>query len=126
MEYVYPATFTQNDDASYTITFTDLPGCISEGKSLESAVYMAERALTQWLSFLKDEQQSLPAASDIKKIKPNTNQFISLVRANVRSNKAVRRTISLPEWMDAEANKAGISLSKVTQDALKEYLHIQE
>ena len=37
-EYVYPALFHKNDDNSYTITYPDLPGCISEGKSLENAL----------------------------------------------------------------------------------------
>ena len=49
-EYVYPAVFhLKADDGSYTITFPDLPGCITEGKSLENALYMAGVALTQWI-----------------------------------------------------------------------------
>ena len=54
-EYVYPALFHKNDDNSYTITYPDLPGCISEGKSLENALYMAESALTQWMEYLSDK-----------------------------------------------------------------------
>lgn len=46
MEYVYPAIFQQNEDGSYTITYPDLPGCISEGKSLGNAMFMAQSALT--------------------------------------------------------------------------------
>jgi predicted RNase H-like HicB family nuclease len=64
--YVYPAMFTKNADSTYTVTFMDLPGCISEGKDLSNAMYMAERALTQWLSFLRDEKERIPAASDIQ------------------------------------------------------------
>ena len=37
-EYVYPAVFHANEDGTYTIIFPDLPGCISEGKSLGNAM----------------------------------------------------------------------------------------
>ncbi len=125
MEYVYPAIFSKNDDSTYTITFPDLAGCVSEGKSLANALYMAEKALVQWLSYLQDEKEDIPVASDIHDISADDSAFVSLVKANVRSNKAVRRTISLPEWMDDAASRAGITLSKITQDALSERLNMQ-
>lgn len=125
MEYVYPAIFSKNDDSTYTITFPDLTGCISEGKDLANALYMAEKALAQWLSYLQDEKEDIPVASDIRDISVDNPAFVSLIKTNVRSNKAVRRTISLPEWMDDEANRAGISLSKITQEALFERLNAQ-
>ncbi|MDR2089390.1 MAG: type II toxin-antitoxin system HicB family antitoxin, partial [Clostridiales Family XIII bacterium] len=52
VEYVYPAKFHANSDGSYTITYPDLPGCISEGKSVGNAVYMAQSALFQWIDYL--------------------------------------------------------------------------
>jgi len=42
-------------DGSYTVTYPDLPGCTSEGKSLENALYMAQDALCVWLGYLLDE-----------------------------------------------------------------------
>jgi predicted RNase H-like HicB family nuclease len=63
MEYVYPAIFHKNSDESYTITYPDLPGCISEGKSLGNAMYMAESALTQWMGYLTEKKQEIPHAS---------------------------------------------------------------
>jgi predicted RNase H-like HicB family nuclease len=55
MEYVYPAIFHANSDGSYTIVFPDLPGCVSEGKTLANAIYMAEAALAQWLQYLAEK-----------------------------------------------------------------------
>jgi predicted RNase H-like HicB family nuclease len=63
MEYAYPAIFHRNEDGSYTVTYPDLPGCISEGKSLENAKYMAEAALAQWLEYLTDKNMDIPEAS---------------------------------------------------------------
>ena len=118
MEYIYPAIFEQNNDNSYTITFPDLPGCISEGKSLANAIYMAQSALTQWVEYLLDEKEIIPAPSEIKMIVTAPTQFVNLVRAEIRDNRAVRRTVSIPGWLDIKATNAGISLSKILQDAL--------
>lgn len=124
MQYIYPAIFEQNSDDSFTITFPDLPGCISEGKSISNAIDMAQNALTQWIEYLSEEKETIPAPSNIKMINTLKNQFVSLVRTDIRDNRAVRRTVSIPKWLDTKANDAGISLSKVLQDALKERLEV--
>ena len=121
-EYVYPAIFHQNKDGSFTITYPDLPGCISEGKSLGNAMYMAQTALTQWIEYLTDEKQSIPPASNFENIEVAQDEFINLIRADVKDNRAVKRTISIPKWMDDKVIESGLSLSRVLQDALKEKL----
>ena len=83
MRYVYAAIFDANSDGSYTITFPDLPGCISEGKNLYDALYMADVALREWLEYLSGEGQSIPEASDLSNIKSGDGQFINLVHAEV-------------------------------------------
>ncbi len=118
-EYVYPALFHLNDDGSYTITYPDLPGCVSEGKSLENALYMAQDALRVWLGYLLDEKEALPASTAIQQVQAGPGEFVNLIRAVVQENRAVRRTVSIPKWMDDQVTAAGISLSKVLQEALK-------
>lgn len=121
-EYVYPAIFHQNDDGSYTIVYPDLPGCISEGKSIGQAMRMAESALTQWIEYLIDAKQEIPCASSHHDIIPGKDEMVNLIRANVKDNHAVKRTVSLPKWLDQEAAEAGLSLSRVLQEALRERL----
>ena len=70
MEYVYPAIFHKNGDESYTVSYPDLPGCITEGKNLGNALYMAQSALKQWIGYLADKKMEIPQASEFKKIKP--------------------------------------------------------
>lgn len=123
-EYVYPAIFHPNDDGSYTITYPDLPGCISEGKSLGNAIYMAQAALTQWIEYLSDKKQFIPSASDLKTIDLSREEFVSLIRADVKDGRAVKRTVSIPKWMDDKVTETGLSLSRVLQDALKERLNV--
>lgn len=123
MEYIYPAIFHANDDGSYTITYPDLPGCISEGKSLADALYMAEAALTQWVNYLTDKKQVIPAASPVTGIQTGTDEFVNLVRADVKDLRAVKRTVSIPKWMDDMVAESGLSLSRVLQDALAKRLN---
>jgi len=121
-EYVYPAIFHPNDDGSFTITYPDLPGCISEGKSLGNAMHMAQLALTQRIEHLTGKQQAIPPASDLKQIKTTAKEFTSLIRAEIKDGHAVKRTVSIPKWMDDQVVEAGLSLSRVLQDALKKRL----
>lgn len=121
MEYVYPAVFHKNDDNSYTVTYPDLPGCISEGKNLGNAMYMAQSALVQWINYLTDKKEEIPLASAMKK-KTAHNELVNLICAEVHDNHAVRRTVSIPKWMDDKVVRSGLSLSKVLQDALNERL----
>lgn len=123
-EHIYPAIFHSNDDGSFTITYPDLPGCTSEGKSLGNAMYMAQSALAQWIEYLNEKKQDIPAPSPIKSIQTTSEEFSSLVRVEIRDSWAVKRTVSIPKWMDDKVSEAGLSLSRVLQDALKERLNI--
>jgi len=84
MKYVYPSVFHANSDGSYTITFPDLPGCISEGKSLPSAMEWAQSALLEWLQYLIDENEPIPVASPIRAIKTESDaEFVTLIYAEI-------------------------------------------
>ncbi|MCM1258720.1 MAG: type II toxin-antitoxin system HicB family antitoxin [Roseburia sp.] len=121
-EYVYPAIFHPNDDGSFTVTYPDLPGCISEGKSLGNAMYMAQSALAQWLEYLADKKEDIPPASDFKTLETTPEEFVNLIRTDSKDRCAVKRTVSIPKWMDDKVVESGLSLSRVLQDALKERL----
>ena len=122
-EYVYPAVFHANEDGSFTITYPDLPGCITEGKNMANAVHMAQSALSQWIEYLADNKMEIPSATTMASIKTAPDEFANLICAVVREQRAVRRTVSIPKWMDDMASDAGLSLSRILQDALTERLH---
>lgn len=124
-KHIYPAVFHPNSDGSYTVTFPDLPGCITEGKSQAEALNMAQDALSAWLVCAAEtgEQITLPSAAQSISLAPG--EFTSLVRADTRDTQAVRRTVSIPRWMDEQVSAMGLSLSRVLQDALGERLNTQ-
>lgn len=123
-EYVYPAIFHSNEDGSFTITYPDLPGCISEGKNLANAMYMAQTALAQWIEYLTDKNQSLPSPTNLKCLKTTDLEFVNLIRADIKDRRAVKRTVSIPKWMDDMVSEAGLSLSRVLQEALRDKLNV--
>ena len=122
MEYVYPAVFHPNEDGSYTICYPDLPGCISEGKSLANAMYMAQSALTEWLDYMTDKGLDIPTASSMGSVVAESGEFVNLIRAEVKDESAVKRTVSIPKWMDEKVRANNLSLSRVLQDSLRERL----
>lgn len=121
-EYVYPAVFRANEDGSFTVMYPDLPGCITEGKDLANAMYMAQTALTQWIEYLTDKKEEIPSAHTMQETPAEAGEFVNLIRADIKDNRAVKRTVSIPKWMDDQVSKAGLSLSRVLQDALREKL----
>lgn len=120
--YVYPAVFHPNADGSITVTFPDLPGCISEGQDISGAVTMAQSALAQWVEYLKESGTGIPAPGDIRALVLEAGEFSTLIRAEVKDGRAVKRTVSIPKWMDDKVSESGLSLSRVLQDALRDRL----
>ena len=85
---------------------------------------MAQDALRQWLECTLEAGQEIPAASRIENIAHEQGEFVNLVRVELKDNRAIRRTISIPKWMYDAATGANLSLSRVLQDALKERLDV--
>lgn len=126
----FPATFLKENDG-YTVTFKDVPEAITCGNTFEEAVESAKDCLG--LAFearLHDFEEAIPKATDISKIKTEKNEslviieFDSLEYAKKYNKQAVKRMISIPQYLDDLANKNNISLSKLLQAALKEKLGI--
>ena len=98
------------------------PVVSAKGKTSEMPCYMAQSALAQWIGYLADKKQTKPNASPVNKVKTSKNDFVNLICAEVRDAKAVKRTVSIPKWMDDKMIQSGLSLSRVLQDALSERL----
>jgi len=126
-QYVYPAQFENEDNGSISVYFPDLDGCHTYDDTLEGAALMAKDALEGYIDVLLEMGKPLPTPSDIKNIKIN-NGLIMMVVADtmnmVKENKPVKKTLSIPKWLDREATKAHINFSGVLQEALKQKLGV--
>ena len=108
MMYIYPAVIHEED--SFWLEFPDLEGCQTCGNTLEETLCNAQEALGLYLASLTENGQTTYISTDINKYRRNT--------------RAVKKMVSLPEWLADEADANNISLSKTLQDALKKRLSI--
>lgn len=116
---VYPAIFHEED--GFWVEFPNLDGCNACGNTLEETMNLAQETLGLYLATLAEEVLEIPSPSSIKDIK--TDGFVSYVSINIdkyrRNNKAVKKTLSIPQWLADEAEKNNLSLSKFLQEGLK-------
>lgn len=129
MKAVYPTIFTQTLNA-VLIEVPDLE-ILTEGKDKLDAIEMARDAIGLKGITLEDMELEIPKASELENIDLNSGTFvnegysyISLVDVNFEEyrrrvdNKAVRRNVTLPNWLNKEVEKANINVSRVLQEAL--------
>ncbi|NLZ81925.1 MAG: HicB family protein [Clostridiales bacterium] len=123
MLFTYPALFHKEND-SYWVEFPDLIGCQTYGFSLNETVEYAQEALSSYILTLIDEDKELPKPSDIKDINTlikDENTFITLIPCDIgqyKNSKSVKKTLTIPAWLNDKALAQGINFSKVLQDAL--------
>ena len=129
MKYAYPAVFT-DEGGVYSVEFPDVAGCATFGDTLPEAAEMAKDALCLMLYSLEEDGRAIPAASDIRSIQAEGNAFISIVCCDtleyrkLYNNKAVKKTLTIPTWLNTLAEKNEINFSTVLQNALKKELNI--
>ena len=130
MKYAYGAIFTPLDDGGYDVKVPDLPGCRTCGDNLADAIFMAEDAVAMWLWDAENKEESIPPATPLPDVP--APQFANYVMADTdeyrrkNDNRAVKKTLSLPSWLNAQAERAGVNFSQVLQEALKERLNISQ
>lgn len=124
----YPAIFTFEDD-QYWVEFIDLKGCFSDGKTLSQAMENSKEAMGLYLEDLKEYPD---CTMNIKDIKLEENQFISFITINIEEhrkkyeNKSVKKTLSIPAWLNTIAEKEHVNFSQLLQKALIETLNVDK
>ena len=119
MMFVYPAVFHQEDNA-YWVEFPDLPGCQSFGDTLPETMAEAQEALAAYVLTLLEQGKPLVQPSEMASIIPEDG-FTSLVACTIeqyKETKAVKKTLTIPSWLNDRATAMGVNFSQVLQEAL--------
>ena len=122
-KYVYPAIL-EVEKEGYSVFFPDLEGCYTQGDNLQDALEMAEDVLALTLYEYERMEKPIPAPTHAKSISCNENQIVSLVKCDTMAyrkkygNKAIKKTLTIPEWLNEEAIACGVNFSQVLQEAL--------
>jgi predicted RNase H-like HicB family nuclease len=131
--YRYIAIFIFTDDGIH-IVFPDLPGCVSFGKDEDEAVNMARDVLKLHMYGMEQDGDEIPDASKMKEIAKEeslkSNEAFVVVEVFMpsfrekQSKRFVKKTLSIPYWLNAEAERYGINFSQTLQNAIKKQLNI--
>lgn len=125
MKLVYPAIFSPcAEHSGYTVAVPDLPGCVTEGSSLADAILMAEDAASGWVLGELEDGAPIPEASAAASLHIEPGEFVSLLALDMDAyaekygEKAVRKNLTIPAWLNTFAEKQHLSFSQVLTDAL--------
>lgn len=131
-KFYFPAIFdpgTEKEEG-FTITFPDLPGCITEGSDMDEAVYMAKDVLAGFLYGMEEDGEEIPVPSNPSSIDLPKGAFISIIEVRTDyirdeiENKAVKKTLTIPKWLNDAAENENINFSQLLQFAIKDRLGI--
>ena len=129
-KYVYPAVFTPEING-YSINFPDFESCYTSAENLGDGLDMANDVLCLTLYGLEEDGGEIPAPSDVKHVRAEGGAFVTLVSCDTieyrkfYDNKAVKKNLTIPSWLNTMAERQGINFSMILQKALKQELNIQ-
>ena len=131
--YRYTASFSYEKDGVHVV-FPDLPGCITFGVDEEEAVRMAREALALHIYGMEQDGEAIPQPSPLRTLAEQEelqkNEMFFLVEAFMPSfrekqnKRFVKKTLSIPYWMNAEAERIGLNFSQTLQNAIVQKLSL--
>ena len=127
----YPALFHKAEEDGFWISFPDFPECLTQGEDMQDAYEMAVDALGLAIISREESKEQLPVPSQPAAVPMEADAFCVIIEFDLLSyqkknnSKAVKKTLTIPEWMNEAAIKAGVNFSQVLQEALMAKLNIQ-
>ena len=121
----YPAVFHKAEEGGFWISFPDFPECLTEGDDMQKAYEMAVEALGLVLTGRAEEKDEIPKPTEVDQITVDNGvlvivEFDMMEYQRKHNSRAVKKTLSIPEWLNDAAIKAGVNFSQVLQEALME------
>lgn len=128
--YEFVAIFNYAKDG-ISINFPDLPGCLSCAETTDEAIKNAEEALGLVLYDMEQEKEEIPKPTPFEKVRCRSNEKAVIIRVwmplvrNELDEQSVKKTLTIPQWLNQLAEKENVNFSKILQAALKEYLSVK-
>ena len=130
MKNAYPIIIEPNDD--FFVVFVPDFNINTQGTSIAESMEMARDAIGMCGCYMQDNNQSIPTPSNIENVKSEKGTIVTMVDVNFQEYRkkqdlrAVRKNLTIPSWLNEEAESAGLNFSSVLQNALKKELHITD
>ena len=117
----YPAIF-HPEEVGYSVIIPDIEGCFTQGETMDEAVTMAQDAI----GLMLEDQKVCPKPSLPSALTVDPGDFVAMVPFDMdeykKKFKPVKKTLSIPGWMNDAAEAAHINFSSVLQEGLKSEL----
>jgi Uncharacterized conserved protein len=127
--YNYIAIFHLADDG-VSVSFPDLPRCLTYAADTEEALKNAKEALGLHIWELEQEESDIPEPTQLEKIKLEecdipvlVEVFMPSIREKV-TNQFTKKTLSIPAWLAAKADENNVNCSRILRNALISYLEL--
>ena len=131
MKYVYPAILTQEDDG-IIVSFPDVEGARTDGATMEEALENADDVLNLMLLTMEEKHMDIKPPTPIASLDVPKGSTVALVRADTLAyskkvdTRAIRKSVSIPAWMDSLAREHNLNFSNVLQNAICRELNIAQ
>lgn len=128
--YFYPAIFHNDEKGGYWISFPDFPECMTQGETMEEAYEMAVEAMGLCIDDRLKNEESLPEVSAPVDYILQEGDFSCLIEFDLvqyrkkHNTKSVKKTLSIPEWLNEAAMEHDVNFSQVLQEALMKKIGI--
>ena len=124
---IYPAIIHDDADGLWA-EFPDLPGCFTQGDTQEELLNNAAEAMECFLLGLLEDGENLPVSTPPKNIQlEGQDVYLSLIQANIdlaKNTRSVKKTLTIPAWLNQRAISANINFSSLLQNALMKELNV--
>lgn len=120
MQFIYPAIIHQENDGFWA-EFPDLEGTFTQGDSLNEIMTNATEAMEFTVLELLENSKSLPKATEVNSVRHDKQSFVTLIQSDIdlaKNSKSIKKTLTIPAWLNDKALAKGINFSKVLQEAL--------
>lgn len=125
MNYIYPAVFYPESDGRYSVIFPDLNDLATYGDTLADAFAMAQDACGQYLFTSLRDNEALPTPTPLESVeKDDPTAIVNLVCVDLNAyarkydDHVVKKTLSIPAWLNTACERYGFNYSKILKDAL--------
>lgn len=127
--YIFPAVIEKNAN-NYSVFLPDLPGCVASGNNIHEAILYAKEALAFHLWGMEQDNELIPSPSSPENIQLEKNDTLCYLDVNMLSirskmdNRSVKKTLTIPAWLNERALAEKVNFSNVLQNALLKELKI--
>ena len=125
----YPAVF-HPEESGFSVYIADIDGCFTQGDTMEEACRNAEDAIGLCLEQYEADGKAYPEPAAPPALEPGDFTvliaFDELDYRRRNDSRAVKKTLTIPSWLNYLAEKENVNFSQELQNALKAKLHISD